>query len=131
MPINSRNKGAQGEREIAKIWFDLTGVKLERNLDQWRAGGYDLEGLNGYAIEVKRAKKPLLNQWWQQACDQAAKNGLCPVLFYRLDNQKWRIVIPSGLLNPDFYAGMELEYTIETTPECFAMIWREISKAGV
>ena len=38
MPINSRNKGAEGERSVAKIWFDLTGIKLERNLDQWRFG---------------------------------------------------------------------------------------------
>ena len=38
MPINSRAKGQSGEREAAKIWFDLTGIKLERNLDQWRSG---------------------------------------------------------------------------------------------
>jgi len=125
MPINSRNKGAEGERSVAKIWFDLTGIKLERNLDQWRSGGYDLEGLDGWAIEVKRAKKPLLNQWWQQTCEQAAKNQLKPVLWYRLDNQKWRVVVPSHVLNPDFTLEEGLEYTCEMSPECFAMVWRE------
>jgi hypothetical protein len=126
MPINSRNKGAQGEREIAKIWFDLTGVKLERNLDQWRAGGYDLEGLDGWAIEVKRAKKPLLNQWWQQTIEQAGTAGLKPVLWYRLDNQKWRVVLPLAEIHPDFGTSLGLEYTAELSPEGFALVWREL-----
>ena len=130
MPVNSRAKGSRGELEAAKIWLDLTGIKLERNLDQWRSGGYDLEGLDGWAIEVKRAKKPLLNQWWQQTCEQAAKNQLKPVLWYGLDNQKWRVVVPAGVLNPDFHSGMELEYTCEMSPDCFAMIWRELKRFG-
>jgi hypothetical protein len=130
MPINSRNKGASAERECAKIIEDLLGIKCRRNLSQYQAGGYDLEGLDGWAIEVKRAKKPLLNQWWQQTCEQAAKNQLKPVLWYRLDNQKWRVVVPAGVLNPDFHSGMELEYTCEMSPDCFAMIWRELKRFG-
>ena len=130
MPINSRTKGSAGEREAAKIWFDLTGIKLERNLKQWRSGGFDLEGLDGWAIEVKRAKKPLLQQWWQQTIEQAGEAGLKPVLWYRLDNQKWRVVLPVGLLNPDFHPGDSIEYTCEMSPECFAMVWRETEKLG-
>jgi len=130
MPINSRNKGASAERECAKIIEDLLGIKCRRNLSQYQAGGYDLEGLDGWAIEVKRAKKPLLNQWWQQTCEQAAKNQLKPVLWYRLDNQKWRVVVPAGVLNPDFHQGTELEYTCEMSPDCFAMIWRELKRFG-
>ena len=66
MPINSRNKGSAAEREVGKIIYDLLGIKVERNLDQWRSGGYDLVGLDKVALEVKRAKKPLLNAWWKQ-----------------------------------------------------------------
>jgi len=44
MPINSRNKGAAGEREVAKIIENLLGLECKRNLDQWRSGGFDLEG---------------------------------------------------------------------------------------
>lgn len=126
MPINSRNKGAQGEREVSGIIHDQLGIKLQRNLDQWRSGGFDLVGLDGWAIEVKRAKKPLLNQWWQQTTEQAQKAGLKPILWYRLDNQKWRVVLPLVILNSDFHAGMGLEYTAEVSPEAFAMIYREL-----
>jgi len=126
MPINSRTKGSAGEREAAKIWFDLTGIKLERNLKQWRSGGFDLEGLDGWAIEVKRAKKPLLQQWWQQTIEQAGEAGLKPVLWYRLDNQKWRVVVALKDIHHDFGTGMGLEYTCEMSPEAFALVWREL-----
>lgn len=125
MPINSRNKGAAGEREVAKIIDDLLGVKVERNLDQWRAGGYDLVGLAGWAIEVKRAKKPLLNQWWAQTVEQAKINELKPVLFYRLDNQKWRVVVPMNLISRGITETTDLDYCAELSPEGFATLYRE------
>ena len=125
MPINSRNKGAAGEREVAKIIFDLLGIKCERNLDQWRCGGFDLSGLDGWALEVKRAKKPLLNAWWQQTLDQAKENNLKPVLWYRLDNQKWRVVVPLNLISRGLLVSQELEYCAELSPEGFATLYRE------
>ena len=125
MPINSRNKGAAGEREVARIIDDLLGVKVERNLDQWRAGGYDLVGLAGWAIEVKRAKKPLLNAWWAQTLEQARINELKPVLWYRLDNQKWRVVVPMNLISRGITETTDLDYCAELSPEGFATLYRE------
>lgn len=125
MAINSRNKGAAGEREVAKLLNDLLGVVLVRNLDQWRSGGFDLTGLKGWAIEVKRAKKPLLKQWWQQTVDQAEPADLKPVLFYRLDHQPWRVVLPVNLLSKGLCLSKELDYCAEVTPDLFACLIRE------
>ena len=125
MPINSRNKGAAGEREVAKIIDDLLGVKVQRNLDQWRAGGYDLTGLEGWAIEVKRAKKPLLTAWWAQTIEQAKAHQLKPVLWYRLDNQKWRVVVPMNLISRGMLETWALDYCAEISPEGFACLIRE------
>ena len=44
MPVSERRKGADGERELAKLLYDRLGVELKRNLEQSRNGGYDLEG---------------------------------------------------------------------------------------
>lgn len=125
MPINSRNKGAAGEREVAKIIDDLLGITVQRNLDQWRAGGFDLTGLEGWAIEVKRAKKPLLSAWWKQTIEQARINNLKPVLWYRLDNQKWRVVVPMNLISRGLIESQDIDYCAELTPEGFAALYRE------
>jgi len=62
---NFRRKGSAGELEFARAIFDTLGVRLVRQLDQCRAGGFDLAPeptddsacavlLRGYAVEVKR-----------------------------------------------------------------------------
>jgi hypothetical protein len=125
MPINSRNKGAQGEREVIQLIDDLLGIQLRRNLDQWREGGFDLIGLEGWAIEVKRAKKPLLKNWWQQTVDQANLHNLKPVLFYRLDNQRWRVVLAISQMTNLLGFDQSFEMSVEISPECFAAMIRE------
>lgn len=92
---NSRTKGAAGEREVARILQDQLGIELTRNLDQTRDGGYDLLGLPGWAIEVKRYKtagKAERQAWWKQAVEQAGED-LQPVVIYRLDRQGWRVMM--------------------------------------
>ena len=87
MSINSRAKGKSGELECAKILSSELGIPVRRNLEQTAMGGYDLLGVDGYAIEVKRAKA-YSNQWFEQALRQA--NGSVPVLLYRIDRQGWK-----------------------------------------
>lgn len=66
--MNARNQGASAERELARAIFDELGVRLVRNLEQSRRGGYDLvpdaeatgplaDWLGRCAIEVKRHAK--------------------------------------------------------------------------
>lgn len=42
MAINSRNKGASAEREFSNIIYQWAGIRLIRNLEQSRSGGFDL-----------------------------------------------------------------------------------------
>lgn len=111
--INSRAKGACAERELAKALEELTGVKLQRKLEQTRSGGHDLEvveegrlppskrktqrALDRYAIEVKRyatATHGTLCVWWMQAREQAERADKIPCLAYRVNHGKWQIVTP-------------------------------------
>jgi hypothetical protein len=99
---NSRTKGASAERELSKLLGDRLGITLQRNLDQWRAGGFDLTGLPGVALEVKRCEQLQLNQWWRQALTQAGGDNL-PVLAYRQSRKAWHFVVPlSWLTGLDF-----------------------------
>ena len=115
MRINSRTKGACGEREFAAKIHELTAVRLVRNLEQTRSGGHDLivdgaddnpmsERFRGLAIEVKRYKaitEGKLKMWWQQARQQAEATNLVPALGYRGNNQTWRVIVPLHLINPE------------------------------
>ena len=125
MPVNSRAKGHAGERAVATILRDELGIEVQRNLEQWRSGGTDLIGIEGWAIEVKRAKKPLLKQWWEQTVDQAQRINSMPVLWYRLDRQDWRVRVPMWVLNPDFPLDTDLTWTAELSPAGFCMLVRE------
>lgn len=117
-PINSREKGAAAEREFAQLIRDLTGWVLLRNLDQSRGGGYDLLAaedcpLNLFAIEIKRhavVRPHQVNEWWEQATQQAIKAGKMPLLACRADRGKWRVIVPVHWLsgNPHHYGTAEL-----------------------
>ena len=132
MPINSRQKGAAGEREFIaelKEWLGEMADGLKRNLEQTREGGHDIVGLGNWALEVKRYAKAsdgLIVRWWDQAVEQAG-NDRIPVLAYREDRQEWRIRIPMGIVTPSITTSNDLAWTIEVSPELFAAIVREFS----
>lgn len=125
MPINSRTKGASAERDVAQILRNELGIETKRNLEQWRSGGSDILGVPGFAIEVKRAAKPLLNQWWAQTVRQAEELKELPCLWWRLDRQPWRVKVPLWAICADAHPSYEMEWTADITPEAFCMIVRE------
>jgi Holliday junction resolvase len=93
--INIRTKGATAERELAALltgWAANGGhrLTLERNLDQVRGGGFDLNGVPFLAIEVKRQENLAVNTWWAQCVRQADAAGFIPFLAYRQNNKPWR-----------------------------------------
>lgn len=100
MGAMSRTKGHAGEREAAALLYELTGHHIKRRVRQ-HDGDSDLEGLPGWAVEVKRyASTPLAlvaGQWWPQAAEQARRVSLLPVLLYRPDRGNWRAVWPADL----------------------------------
>ena len=89
----SRSKGQRGEREVASILNERLGLESKRNLAQYQEGGFDLIGIPNYAIEVKRCEKISVEKWWDQSKEQAEEVGLVPLLFYRKNNQEWKVVM--------------------------------------
>ena len=106
-PINVREKGATGEREVAKLIKKSLGVSLVRNLEQTRNGGHDLMpevdtgcAICQFAIEVKRYNRVTdgkVKTWWEQTTSQADNVDKKPCLIYRGDNEPWRVMINSEL----------------------------------
>jgi Holliday junction resolvase len=93
MPINSRQKGAQGEREWARWLRDNLGVKDARRGCQ-HAGGPnspDVIGLAGTHAEVKRSQK--LNLWaaMYQAIRDCERN--LGYVAHRKNGEEWLITI--------------------------------------
>jgi Holliday junction resolvase len=100
--INSRQKGAAGEREVAAILREELELEIHRNWQQQAAeGGADLSGVPGWAIEIKRGKNIRLNEAWKQAAIQAARVKSKPVLIYRFDRQDWFAMMDLYDLRPD------------------------------
>jgi Holliday junction resolvase len=100
--INSRQKGAAGEREVAAILREELELEIHRNWQQQAAeGGADLSGVPGWAIEIKRGKNIRLNEAWKQAAIQAARVKGKPVLIYRFDRQDWFAMMDLYDLRPD------------------------------
>lgn len=92
----SRNKGAAGERELAKILADELGVEVKRKLGQARDGGDDIQ-IGKFHLEVKRREALRLDDWCEQV-ESAAPAGEWPVVVYRRNGQPWRAVVPLALL---------------------------------
>lgn len=126
----SRTKGAAGEREFCKLLsaeLEEQGMdsKLSRNLKQTRDGGYDIDGLDQFAIEVKRAKKPDVRAWWAQCVLQSYECDKTPVLAYRIDRQSWRVRMHiNDITHPHFAlsANDSLEFTVEMDLSLFAQV---------
>lgn len=111
--VNSRNKGAQVEREFAALARELAGLRLVRNLEQSRSGGHDLNGLPGWAIEVKaRAERPgpvELEQMWDQTVSQAASASARPVLVVKVNRRGWICYVDAHDMRPEcFPRGLSL-----------------------
>jgi Holliday junction resolvase len=107
MPINSRAKGARGEREFAALIDLHLGFSVRRNLEQSRSGGHDLVGLPGWAPEVKlRGSDPTpgeLGSMWQQALRQAESVGARPVLALKVNRRGWRCFVDLADLRADLF----------------------------
>jgi len=126
---NGRLKGASFEREGAKLIDEHLGIKVERDLEQYRkADRGDLVGLEGWTIECKRyastrgsdgGYKP---QWWEQATKAANASLNQPVLIYKYDRQPVRCVVLLSSICED-YIGKDNTATV-SLPTWF-MIVRE------
>ena len=106
MSINIRQKGQEGEREVARALNSIVTSLLEaaklpdpkmpyfqRNQNQSAVGGSDLTNPFGLAIEVKRQEAFAVNTWWKQCIVSAQKTGEVPILVYRKNKMSWRVIM--------------------------------------
>ena len=93
MKINSRNKGARGERELSSKLNEY-GYDCRRSVQYCGANGdADVIGLNGIHIECKRVEALSLYKALSQAKSDA-KNGDMPVVMHRKNNCEWVVIQP-------------------------------------
>ena len=88
--INSRQKGAKGEREIASKLRDY-GYDCRRG-QQYSGmnGDADVVGLKGIHMEVKRVERLNLEDAMTQSI-RDAREGELPAVFHRKNNCEWLV----------------------------------------
>jgi Holliday junction resolvase len=119
----AKTKGANAEREVIGLLQPIVDkvtaergmpkVVLKRNLEQTRSGGYDIVGLEYLAIEVKRQETLNVKAWWEQT-KAASGIGQEPILIYRQNQKKWRVVMFGYLPVGDRKVRCPVEVSLES-----------------
>lgn len=93
MSINSKQKGARSERELAHKLNDY-GYECRRTAQYCGNTGdaSDVVGLPNIHIECKHQEKMRLYDWIAQA-KHDAKDDLLPTVFHRKNNAEWLVTM--------------------------------------
>lgn len=90
--INSRQKGAAAERELANILkkhgYDARRGRQFNGMD----GSPDVIGLPGIHIECKHVERLNIDKAMQQSI-RDAKEGETPAVFHRKNRQPWKVTM--------------------------------------
>lgn len=90
--MNSRDKGAKGEREIAHV-LQGRGYDARRGQQYCGANGdADVVGLHGIHIEVKRTEALRIYEAMNQAKNDA-REGEIPVVMHRRNKERWLAIM--------------------------------------
>ena len=89
MPINSKQKGAKAERDVAKFINKALGTNLKRTP---QSGGMDFKGdlqdisldsvLHGFHFEIKDQKAIRPKEWYRQATGDCP-SGKIPLVIWK------------------------------------------------
>jgi hypothetical protein len=129
--VNSRNKGAGFEREVAQMLEAELGYKFKRDLRQYQSADHgDLitDADFPFLIECKRYASGIgmKDAWWQQACKAAAKTQQWPCVIYKYDRQQIRCVIPLDAIADAIDFKPEQDHKVELSFEGFCYVAREL-----
>lgn len=91
MSINSKKKGAKGERELANQLKEY-GYDCRRGQQYNGLEGEDVVGLDYIHIECKRVERLDLAAAMYQA-KKDAKNNQLPAVFHRKNREKWLVTM--------------------------------------
>lgn len=109
MAINSRKKGATGERELANILKEY-GYQTRRGQQYNGIEGEDIVGLGYIHIECKRVEHLNIDNAMLQAKRDAKEK--IPTVFHRKNNHKWLVTMELNdwlQLYNEFYSSMKLK----------------------
>lgn len=129
----SRRKGHDFEREFCRWVRDEFGIEFGRNLKQYgTAQEGDTDPLGPFLPECKALGKPYQTRAhkrkaWHQACGQAAKRGLLPLLLWKVPGQRecsFVAILPNPESGESDWAT-SFEYRREVEPPTLALIVRE------
>jgi Holliday junction resolvase len=90
--VNSRDKGARGEREFSRVCRDEGYDGARRGQQFSGIEGSDVVGLPGIHIEVKRVESLNIGKAMAQSI-RDAKQGEIPIVAHRKDREKWLITM--------------------------------------
>jgi Holliday junction resolvase len=97
--INSKQKGAVGERELAQLLRNQGWMDARRGVQySGLKGDADVVGVQGIHIECKRCQQVSDEKWLQQA-EHDARIGEIPVVIYRRNHETWKLLIRQDLAN--------------------------------
>lgn len=112
MPINSREKGAKGERELSKKLREY-GYDSRRGQQYCGANGdADVIGLPGIHIECKRVERLNLYDAMSQSKSDA-KTDEIPAVFHRRNKEKWLVTMELDdfmKIYPEWEAGKDNQH---------------------
>lgn len=94
MPINSKQKGARGEREFASLCKEH-GFDVRRTQQYCGNTGdaSDCVGLPNIHIEVKRVQALNIDKAMAQAIHDSEHKNVIPIVAHRKNNAKWLITM--------------------------------------
>jgi hypothetical protein len=126
MGINIRQKGQGGEREVADAMNSIVNdvyqkygrplpekPVVQRNQNQSAVGGSDLKNPFRVAIEIKRQETLSINTWWTQCCKSAKECNETPVLIFRQNGKKWRVIMNAEIPIVKHMAGLQARVEID------------------
>lgn len=92
--MNSRDKGARGERELANLLKDKYNYKNARRGQQFSGlnGDADVVGIDGLHIECKRVEKLNIENALNQSI-RDSRDGEIPVVFHRKNGEDWKATL--------------------------------------
>lgn len=111
MPINSKKKGAAGEREFSNLCKEH-GYNTKRTQQFCgKNGDADVDGIEGLHIEVKRVEKLNIENAIKQASDDA-RSGEMPIVAHRKNRGEWLITMKANdwfEVFREYHSGVALE----------------------
>lgn len=108
--INSRDKGAKGEREISRLIRER-GYDVRRGQQYSGLEGEDVVGLDYIHIEVKRVEQLNIDKAMEQATRDSKSNQI-PAVFHRKNHKKWKVTLSFEdfmTLYDSYYSDMKLK----------------------